>query len=240
MMRTRWHAIAQGFLRFSLRERLALMLATAGVVLFLFWWLSWRPVLLQLHGEQQRQSQLQEQIAALQGEQVALQNQLALQQQQGEDARLHAERTQLQQAITTLNDSMVKPEDMARLLTALLPADGRLQLLALEKLPAEAPASTAPSGAQTSAATNVAATNTPASDTGAATSTGTPPGLYRHRLKLVLRGRYADTHAYLQALENLPWKLWWEVLDYQVETHPDARITLELATLGRGPEWLGG
>ncbi len=239
MIRARWHQLAQGFLRFSLRERLLLMFAVCGLLLFVFWWLAWRPLVLQLRAEQQRQNQLQEQIAALQGEQVALQNQIAVQQQQGEDARLQTQRTQLQQAISTLNDSMVKPEDMARLLTALLPADGRLQLLALEKLPAETPPDAANADAAASATAISNNANNNLNNTTAA-NPATPAGLYRHRLKLVLRGRYADAHAYLQALENLPWKLWWEVLDYQVETHPDARITLELATLGRGPEWLGG
>lgn len=57
-------------------------------------------------------------------------------------------------------------------------------------------------------------------------------GIGRYQLQLQLEGSYLATLRYLQALENLPWKFFWESVDYQVTSHPTARITLDLYTLG--------
>ncbi len=45
-------------------------------------------------------------------------------------------------------------------------------------------------------------------------------GIGRYQLQLQLEGSYLATLRYLQALENLPWKFFWESVDYQVTSHP--------------------
>lgn len=57
-------------------------------------------------------------------------------------------------------------------------------------------------------------------------------GIGRYQMQLQLEGSYLATLRYLRALENLPWKFFWEGVDYQVTSHPTARITLDLYTLG--------
>ena len=57
-------------------------------------------------------------------------------------------------------------------------------------------------------------------------------GIGRYQLQLQLEGSYLATLRYLRALENLPWKFFWEGVDYEVTEYPTARITLDIYTLG--------
>ena len=57
-------------------------------------------------------------------------------------------------------------------------------------------------------------------------------GINRYQMQLRFEGSYLATLRYLQALESLPWKFFWEGVDYEVTDHPTARITIDLYTLG--------
>ena len=57
-------------------------------------------------------------------------------------------------------------------------------------------------------------------------------GIGRYTLQLQLEGTYLGTLRYLQALESLPWKFFWESVDFEIIDYPVARVTLELYTLG--------
>jgi MSHA biogenesis protein MshJ len=59
-----------------------------------------------------------------------------------------------------------------------------------------------------------------------------PANLGRYELTLHLEGSYMATLRFLERLEALPWALFSEQLDLDVEQHPKARITLRLYTLG--------
>jgi MSHA biogenesis protein MshJ len=72
---------------------------------------------------------------------------------------------------------------------------------------------------------------------------GAPPpesaGPYMHPVELVLEGRYLDVLAYLQALEALPWRFYWKVLELRTTAYPINRVRIELGTLSMDKEWLG-
>ncbi|MGB5605488.1 MAG: hypothetical protein WBN51_03140 [Gammaproteobacteria bacterium] len=57
-------------------------------------------------------------------------------------------------------------------------------------------------------------------------------GIGRYTLQLQLEGTYMGTLRYLHALEALPWKFFWESVDFEIIEYPVARVTLELYTLG--------
>lgn len=59
-------------------------------------------------------------------------------------------------------------------------------------------------------------------------------GINRYQMQLQLEGGYLATLRYLRALEDLPWKFFWEGMDYEVIEYPTARITIDLYTLGLG------
>ncbi len=70
---------------------------------------------------------------------------------------------------------------------------------------------------------------------------GTGPGTapYVHSIELVIDGPYADVQGYVHALEELPWKFRWNVLDLATRDFPINRVRLELSTLSMDSTWLG-
>jgi MSHA biogenesis protein MshJ len=65
------------------------------------------------------------------------------------------------------------------------------------------------------------------------------PNLYLHGLIIELEGSYLDLLAYLESIEQLPWRIFYSRLDLEAIDHPKLKITLELNTLSLEKEWLG-
>jgi MSHA biogenesis protein MshJ len=57
-------------------------------------------------------------------------------------------------------------------------------------------------------------------------------GLGRYQLEMVVEGRYLDLLHYLQELEAMPWKFFWQTVDFQMAEYPHAETRLQLYTLG--------
>ncbi len=64
-------------------------------------------------------------------------------------------------------------------------------------------------------------------------------GLYRHDLTVVVKGGFFEVIDYLQALEELPRGFFWDSIDYQVQTYPEAEVSLKIHTLSMDRGWLG-
>lgn len=64
------------------------------------------------------------------------------------------------------------------------------------------------------------------------------PQLYWHGVVLELRGGYLDGLEYLEAVERLPWKLYWTRLDLNAAKHP-VELVIEIQTLSLDKEWIG-
>ncbi|WP_137224756.1 MSHA biogenesis protein MshJ [Shewanella sp. MEBiC00475] len=62
--------------------------------------------------------------------------------------------------------------------------------------------------------------------------------LYRHGIKLTLKGDYFSILAFIKAVESMPDKLYWKRLDYLVDVHPDALVELELYTLSVNKDFI--
>jgi len=65
------------------------------------------------------------------------------------------------------------------------------------------------------------------------------PQLYRHSLVLTLEGSYLDCLQYLEAVERLPWHIFWTRLEVEAGEYPKNEIRLELTTLSLDEEWIG-
>lgn len=65
------------------------------------------------------------------------------------------------------------------------------------------------------------------------------PGLYRHAMRVELRGGYFAVRDYLKELEDAPWRFSWRSLNYRVDRFPDAAVVLEVETMSREKTWLG-
>ncbi len=62
--------------------------------------------------------------------------------------------------------------------------------------------------------------------------------LYEHGIELRFSGNYLATLAYLKAVEAMPWRFFWDNIDYRVTDYPMAEITLRVHTLSLEKSWL--
>ncbi|WP_115720062.1 hypothetical protein [Gallaecimonas mangrovi] len=131
-----------------------------------------------------------------------------------EIVRLQDERQTLEQKIHQGTQSLVPPEAMASLLRALLSGTGQLQLVKLESEPAKPLAE----------------------DKDKDQKAGQ---LYRHGLVLTLKGSYLPTLEFLKQVEKLPWRFYWQSLDFKQSQYPDANIQIHVYTLGTSTHYLG-
>ena len=63
--------------------------------------------------------------------------------------------------------------------------------------------------------------------------------LYRHGLEIEVEGSYLDCLAYLEEIEALPWRFYWQFLELDVVEYPRNRIRIEVSTLSLDEEWIG-
>ncbi|NKF52338.1 MSHA biogenesis protein MshJ [Shewanella sp. WXL01] len=63
--------------------------------------------------------------------------------------------------------------------------------------------------------------------------------LYSHGIRLSLTGDYFSIMKFVQAVEDMPDKLFWERLDYQVDSYPKGTIELEMYTLSINKDFIG-
>jgi MSHA biogenesis protein MshJ len=138
----------------------------------------------------------------------------------------------LRQEIATLDtelagatSGLIAPKEMAQVLEQLLKRTSRLTLHALRTLPPEAVIAP-PAGA-----TGAAGAEAPARTDQAQ--------IYRHGVELELDGTYLETLSFLQAVETLPWRFFWDRIDFRVVDHPQGRVKLVLYTLGLQEGWIG-
>jgi MSHA biogenesis protein MshJ len=58
-------------------------------------------------------------------------------------------------------------------------------------------------------------------------------------VELIVEGNYLDVLAYLHALEALPYRFYWRVLELKSTEYPVNRVRIELGTLSMDREWIG-
>jgi MSHA biogenesis protein MshJ len=122
---------------------------------------------------------------------------------------------QLDPRLARVTQSLVSPRDMARFVEQVLTRNRALQVVKIEGL--------APVPVEGEAAAQTA----PAS------------GVYKHGMRIEVRGRYTDLVGYLRALEDLPWRVFWGQATLASEEYPMSRLTLTIYTLSLRQSWIG-
>ncbi len=141
--------------------------------------------------------------------------------------------------LRTLRDRVAKGDEQVRLLTTDLVDPAQMRSVLGELLQRH-------SGLRLVSATNLPPR--PLLDDAAAAAEGQAgdaapksdaPKLYRHTFVLRLEGGYLDCLSYLQAVERLPWNLYWGRLEVASGDYPNNEIVIELRTLSLDEEWIG-
>jgi MSHA biogenesis protein MshJ len=128
--------------------------------------------------------------------------------------------------VRVFTSDLVDPKDMRIVLEELLRRQSGLKLVSATNLPARP---LVEDEAVDPLATKSAADKPKSKE----------PQLYRHTLVLTLEGSYLDCLAYLQAVERLPWHLFWSRIEFKEDGYPRNAIVLELRTLSLDKEWIG-
>ena len=116
--------------------------------------------------------------------------------------------------LARVTQGLVSPRDMARFMEQVLTRNRALQVIrleALEPIPLEGQAGPAAAGRE----------------------------VYKHGMRIEVRGRYGDLVNYLRAMENLPWKVFWGQVTLASEDYPMSRLTLTIYTLSLRQGWIG-
>ncbi|NQD37301.1 hypothetical protein HPT27_09700 [Permianibacter sp. IMCC34836] len=232
-----WRRLDNRFLALSQRERLMVIAMVLAIIAAAAEFLFFSTLREQITLEKNQQASTRQQREQLENELAQLQAWHASQEDAGQLNAVTAELQAVDDQIQQLSQRMVPPEQMTALLQQLLAREQGMQVVALEKLPLEQPV-IAGTDAGTDADADAGTVVDPV--TAAASKIDNAAHLYRHRLRLSLRGSYFDSLRYLQAMEALPWTVYWDSLDYQVEQYPLGIMTVEIATLGQEEGWLGG
>ncbi|MDX3775379.1 hypothetical protein QE250_14760 [Chromatiaceae bacterium AAb-1] len=206
---TLWLTLSEKYRALQKREKVLTVLT----LLLLTFWLGMvyllEPVWLQSRDIRQQLQQLeQQQTEAAQAFQV-----LELQLQEDPDAglrqkiaELHQQQPLLDARLSRSANDFVSAEKMVTLLHDILQQSRDLQLRSLTM--AEAEAITMPGQ-----------------------NSQLKAGLFRHSTELVVAGHFEHLLQFLQKLEQLPWVLQPERLDYQVEQYPAASMSLTFSTV---------
>lgn len=205
--------LQQAFMARPRRERWLLVAAVWALLAWLGLLLFEQTLQAGGRGLQAEQQRLQREL----GEQGELSDQLnrRIQELNANDARQQIER--LNRQLSRLNENveqrmrtLVGPEQMAALLLSVLEQGEGLTLMGLVNQPPQP------------------------------VDTGEGATLYRHGLSLQLRGSYLDLLDYVQRLERLSGRIFWQSLSFELDRHPDGDIRLDFFTISQHRELLRG
>ncbi|HQZ45225.1 MAG TPA: type II secretion system protein GspM [Usitatibacteraceae bacterium] len=127
----------------------------------------------------------------------------------------------------TVHATLVPPGQMATLVESMLRSDRDLQLVAMTTLPPTPIVAEPRAGAS--------------GESGAPPAAGEEPesaALFKHGLRITLRGNYADLLHYLEQLERMPQKMYWGHVVLAAEEYPVSRLQLTVYTISIGKLWL--
>ena len=219
MIKQQWDKVSTKVNALTMRERVLVFATVTVVVLFLLNMLLLEPLFArqkalhsQISQQQQTMLEVQAQIATL----VLENSPNAKSPQRSQINQIRQEIAEGNAYLKSSREKLVQPEKMAEHLRQLLSKNNRLQLVALQTLPATPllePSKVAASAAQ-------------------------DKQVFKHGVQLTLRGNYLDLLQYLSALESLPQQMYWARAQMSVVQYPAAEITLILYTLSLDKTWL--
>ncbi len=229
-MKANWKQLSARFMAMPQRERFLLPGALCFAILMLGHLLLIEPARKKHRLLQAQYSQQSNELLVAQTQLKILHTKLA-----NPDVELHAQLAQLRTQTRTADDqfkqlqsSLVPAHEMSQWLAGLLQAQRGLQLSGLRSLPVS------------SVADLVAAKAAPAASAASSPNGSTTPRdtwLYRHGVEVTLRGNYADLHAYLKTLEQLPRRVYWGELKINAQDSPAVVMTLTVYTISLEKTW---
>lgn len=213
---SQWQELSERFGQLQQREKVLLWAASLLLTL-------WLGLIYLLEPTWQAVATTEQQLKTVQRQQQEMQQQgIELRQQLSIDidrdyrerlAVLQQQQQQLNEQIRQSASHFIGAEQMISLLRNMLQSSKGVQLTSLQTLPPQ------PVRLQGQAADE-------------------PVLLYQHTLRLVLTANYTQLYQVLQRIEQLPWLVSWQGLEYQVTAYPLAELTVELGTVSENEDFI--
>ena len=220
-MRDKIKLLIQKINSLTLRERLLVLVAVLIVMHQAWDSLIWRPQVERSERLLSQESQANDDLLQTQVELkilTAKANQDPDLQTKQQIENLKSQLVSINQQIDETSASLVSPEEMAKLLEQLLTSEKSLQLLKLETQASEPLITSGTEGKET---------------------VSTTYQIYRHGFTIEFAGGYLATLRYIEALEELPWRFFWDGIEYEVDEYPQSKVRLNLYTLSLSKGWIG-
>lgn len=216
-MKHYWELVQGKVELMPLRERTIIFVAIAFAVIALTSVMLLNPLM-------EKQKVLSERLAQQQGKVKVMQaelEKLSKAKQEVEHSPLRVRVAELKQQLEVQEENikdrrsrLVDPDEMANLLKQVLNKNSKLQLVALETLPV----------------TLVAEPSKKAN--------AEQKQIFKHSVKITLRGAYLDLFEYLATVEKAPIQMYWSGASFRVDKYPDGELVLTLHTLSMDKAWL--
>ena len=224
-MNETWRKAVARFDALKPRER-AMVFAAGAVVI------GWLVFMMVIDNELTRYKRLSADLARQQTTLAQMQTQSAeLMRSAAQDpeaagrARITALKAQLAQfdaELRSMQQGLVPPTRMTRVLEDVLTRNSRVHLVKLKTLPVTALVGREANGEPVPAATQGGADRL----------------VYKHGIELTLEGGYLDLLDYLTRLEKLPWQMFWARTRIDASRYPRVQMTVTLYTLSLDEAWL--
>lgn len=209
-----WHTLSARIDSLTLRERAMLFAAAAAAIIFAFFFFFLNPHYAKHKSLLVDMARQQQRLAGVDAD-IAATMQAHMRDPDAavrtELAQARADTELLRTALGAQQEAMVAPERMGALLEQLLREQRGLKLRSMRTLGETKPE------AEPAAA---------------------PQLLHRHGVELVLEGSYPDMVAYMDALEHMQGRVFWDRAALVVESYPVATLTLTLYTINLDKKWL--
>jgi MSHA biogenesis protein MshJ len=197
-----------------MRERMLILLTVLAVV-FMVWSFAQSPFDKKMQDTRAQLDSLATQRAALQSQissttQSLLNNPNKIKNDQIE--QLEADIRTLESQLQGVSQNLIKADQLPLALQEVLQKTDQVTLLEVSTLPAQELQLVAADGSVGATEENNA-------------------GVYQHVVELRVKGSFSQVVQLLISLERLPWRFYWQSLDYKVEQYPNAEIKLRVYTL---------
>ena len=138
----------------------------------------------------------------------------------------------MQKRIDQLTQALVAPKQMINLLEQVLTQDKQLKLISLNNLPEQA---------MNIEGKTLAEKYNPNEDMASIGEKldAEEALIYKHTFEIELESTYTSTVSYLKRLDNLPWQLFWQSLQYESTQYPKGSLKIKIYTLSTSKEVLG-
>ena len=218
-----WSAKWQGF---SPRERILLLFTAVVAPVVLIFIFLLEPALITLQKTPAKIESLQTEINSQQRVLDLLRGQQAKDPNVAARAELKKLRTQLSDVnneIRRAATNLVTPDQMLSMLHSVLADDQGIKLVSAKSLGVEP-----------------MQLGEPVDEEGTEATVETAQAVvYVHPFELQLAGTYQGLYNYLQKIEQLEGVFFWDLLEYEVDSHPEAVIRIKVHTLSSEEGWLG-